>query len=268
MTMTDHDERWLGAARQLARSLRDLGDAPAPPALLAGVLTATGLGQAYAPFATPLGPALVAYSSEGITALSLGLTPAEFEAAQRRRTGRPLRPVAALPAALRRALERRLAGDRDAAPVPVDLRDLTPFEAAVLRKALEVPRGEVRPYGWIAREIGKPGAVRAVGSALGHNPIPLLIPCHRIVRSDGHIGQYALGSELKRRVLAFEGLDPDALERQAAAGERFHGSDTTHIYCFPTCRHARRVTPAHRVVFRSAADAVAAGYRPCKVCRP
>lgn len=266
--MTNRDERPISAVRQLARSLRELGDAPAPPALLAGVLTATGLGQAYAPFDTPLGPALVAYSSEGITALSLGLTPAEFEAAQRRRTGQPLRPATALPAVLRRALERRLASDRNAPLVPFDLRALTPFEAAVLRKVLEVPRGEVRPYGWIAREIGKPGAGRAVGSALGHNPIPLLIPCHRIVRSDGHIGQYALGSELKRRILAFEGLDPAALERQAAAGERFHGSDTTHIYCFPTCCHARRVTPAHRVVFRSAAAAAAAGYRPCKVCRP
>ena len=52
-------------------------------------------------------------------------------------------------------------------------------------KALEIPRGEVRPYGWIAAEIGRPKAVRAVGTALGHNPIPLIVPCHRVVRSDG-----------------------------------------------------------------------------------
>ena len=60
-------------------------------------------------------------------------------------------------------------------------------------KALEIPRGEVRPYGWIAAEIGRPKAVRAVGTALGHNPVPLIVPCHRVVRSDGMIGQYSLG---------------------------------------------------------------------------
>src|ERR1700692_1181255 len=74
-----------------------------------------------------------------------------------------------------------------------DLRSCTPFEAAVLRKALEIPRGQVRPYNWIAREIGRPKAMRAVGSALANNPVPILIPCHRVVRGDGKIGNYALG---------------------------------------------------------------------------
>ena len=72
-----------------------------------------------------------------------------------------------------------------------DLRRLSPFERDVLRKTLEIPRGEARTYGWIAREIGRPGAVRAVGSALNKNPIPLLIPCHRVVRSDGQIAAQA-----------------------------------------------------------------------------
>jgi O-6-methylguanine DNA methyltransferase len=57
--------------------------------------------------------------------------------------------------------------------------------------SLEIPPGEVRPYSWIAREIGRPGAVRATGSALAKNPVPLLIPCHRVVRSDGRIGKYS-----------------------------------------------------------------------------
>src|SRR5678816_1686056 len=69
----------------------------------------------------------------------------------------------------------------------LDLRGVSEFERAVLMKALEIPRGEVRPYGWIAREIGRPGAVRATGSVLAKNPVPLLIPCHRVVRSDGTI---------------------------------------------------------------------------------
>jgi O-6-methylguanine DNA methyltransferase len=136
-------------------------------------------------------------------------------------------------------------------------------------KALEIPRGEVRPYGWIAAEIGRPKAVRAVGTALGHNPVPLIVPCHRVVRSDGTLGQYSLGGpENKRTILAAEGADPDELEGLARAGVRFVGSDTTHIYCMPTCRDARRVTDRHLVQFSSARVAAAAGYRPCLHCRP
>src|SRR2546422_753737 len=142
------------------------------------------------------------------------------------------------------------------------------FERAVLRKALSSPRGEVRPYSWIAREIGRPAAARAVGTALAHNPIPFLIPCHRVVRSDGRVGGYLFGPKLKRRVLADEGVDVGALDALAHTGTQYHGSDTTRIYCLPTCRNARRISTAHRVPFRSAAEARAAGYRPCAVCRP
>ena len=100
-------------------------------------------------------------------------------------------------------------------------------------KALEIPRGEVRPYGWIAAEIGRPKAVRAVGTALGHNPVPLIVPCHRVVRSDGMIGQYSLGGpENKRTILAGEGVDPDELEALARAGVRYlrlgHDPDLLH----------------------------------------
>ena len=77
--------------------------------------------------------------------------------------------------ALRPALEATVRGERKA-PMPFDLHQLTDFEQAVLRKALEIPRGQVRPYGLIALEIGRPRAVRAVGSALKQNTIPLLIP--------------------------------------------------------------------------------------------
>jgi methylated-DNA-[protein]-cysteine S-methyltransferase len=86
----------------------------------------------------------------------------------------------------------------------------------VLLKALEIPRGEIRTYGWIAAQIGHPLAVRAVGSALRKNPVPVLIPCHRVVRSDGHIGEYALGgSDAKRQILAAEGIGSDDIQRLA-----------------------------------------------------
>ena len=138
----------------------------------------------------------------------------------------------------------------------------------MLLKALEIPRGEVRSYSWIAREINRPGAVRAVGTALATNPIPLLIPCHRVVRRDGRIGDYAFGSDAKRAMLRFEGVVPETLEQLAMSGVRYVGSDTTGIFCFPTCRHARRVTEPHKMRFPSLAAAQAAGYRPCLICRP
>src|SRR5437879_3189574 len=69
-----------------------------------------------------------------------------------------------------------------------DRRGLTAFDQSVLRKALQIPRGQVRPYNWVAREIGHPAAVRAVGTALANNPTPYLIPCHRVIRADGVIG--------------------------------------------------------------------------------
>ena len=71
-----------------------------------------------------------------------------------------------------------------------DIR-LTPFEMAVLGATLAIPFGETRSYAWVAKAIGKPGAVRAVGSALRKNPWPLIIPCHRVIKSDGSIGRYA-----------------------------------------------------------------------------
>jgi len=178
-----------------------------------------------------------------------------------------VRLTPAPPVALARAVERRLRGER--AEIRFDLRGLTEFERATLLKASEIPRGEVRPYGWIAAEIGRPKAVRAVGTALGHNPVPLIVPCHRVVRSDGTIGQYSLGGpENKRTILEAEGLDLPEMERLAASGVRFIGSDTTKIFCLPTCRHARRVTDRHRLEFHSMADGQARGYRACLVCRP
>jgi len=82
---------------------------------------------------------------------------------------------------------------------------LTAFELAVLRATLEIPFGETRTYAWVARRIGKPRAVRAVGSALRKNPWPLIIPCHRVIRSDGSPGLYAGKDDgRKKRLIALE----------------------------------------------------------------
>lgn len=252
-----HVGRGLGALRVAA-----------PSTLAPSVLLATGLADAYAPIQTPLGPVLVTWNSRGISSVAWPPDPAALERDFPGRYGRPLVRALEIPAALGRAIERRLAGDRRAR-VQLDLRGATPFEEAVWRKTLEIPRGEVRPYGWVAAEIGRPAAVRAVGTALGHNPIPLVVPCHRVVRSDGSIGEYSMGGPAKKRtILRLEGVDPDELERQARLGVRYLGSDTTRIVCLPTCRNARRIQPNHRVPFRTLGASALAGYRPCRVCRP
>jgi O-6-methylguanine DNA methyltransferase len=240
--------------------------APAPPSDLSPtILYRTGLADRCWQADSPIGPIFVAASRDGITAVDRADSADAFMQAYRARFGRDVRLVQTPPARLARGIERVLAGDRHNPP-PFDLSHSTPFEAAVLRKALEIPRGQVRPYSWIAREIGSPTASRAVGSALAGNPIPLLIPCHRVVRGDGVIGNYIFGTEIKRSLLIEERANIDRLEAFGKTGIRFVGSDTTHIFCFPTCRYQPR--EEHLQFFHSEAEARARGYRPCKVCRP
>jgi O-6-methylguanine DNA methyltransferase len=257
----------LEEARAMVKGLRETAEA-APGTLADKVLVGVGLVHEWTEIDGPIGPLSVAWGPQGITAVERAGDPAGFEAAYGLRHGRPLRRVPDMPTTMARQVARRLRGERTAGP-PLDLTGLTAFEQAVLRATLAIPYGEVRPYAWIAREVGRPRAVRAVGSALAGNPVPFVIPCHRVVRTDGHIGEYGAGGpEAKRAVLGAEGVDTAALERLAASGTRFTGSDTTHIYCFSSCRHARRTSPAHEVRFHSAEEARRAGYRPCRVCRP
>ncbi len=80
----------------------------------------------------------------------------------------------------------------------------TDFEKLVWHTLKEVPYGETKTYKWLAEKIGKPHAFRAVGNALGKNPIPIIFPCHRIIESDGSLGGYSSGEEIKRRLLEIE----------------------------------------------------------------
>jgi O-6-methylguanine DNA methyltransferase len=247
----------------LEAAMADLAVA-APPTLAQGVLVEVGLADRMARIDSVIGPLYVAWNGLGVS----GVESAEFAASHAARTGRPVFLADALPEKLARAIDKRLAGDRRVR-IDLDLRGHSAFEQDVWRKALDIPRGEVRPYGWVACEIGRPKAVRAVGTALGNNPVPLIVPCHRVVRSDGTIGQYSLGGpENKRTILAAEGLDPDEMENAARRGERLIGCASTNIVCLPSCRTGRHMLPRNRRPFRSLADAAAAGYRPCKVCRP
>lgn len=257
MTTID-DETWVMSALAALR-------APAPPELAVDVLEAVGLADRYAPADSPLGTVHVAWNRRGVSALDVMTDEVAFEEEFQARFHRELRPADEAPAAVVGAL----AGDPAARRrLRFDLRTLGAFPRAVLEVTARIPQGEVRTYRWVAGEIGHPRAVRAVGTALGHNPIPLLIPCHRVVRSDGTIGNYGLGPAAKRTVLGREGVDVEALEELAAAGVRVVGSATTGVFCVPTCAAARRIREHNVVSFHSAAEAARSGFRPCQRCRP
>jgi methylated-DNA-[protein]-cysteine S-methyltransferase len=117
------------------------------------------------------------------------------------------RQAGRLPYNLARHLQSYAAGKSVAFTVPLDLSAGTPFQRKVWRALCEIPRGQTRSYAWVARRIGRPRAVRAVGAACGANPISILIPCHRVIASDGSLGGFGGGLALKRRLLALEGAD-------------------------------------------------------------
>jgi len=97
-----------------------------------------------------------------------------------------------------------LAGKRTAFDLTLAPPKATDFTRSVWRACCEIPYGETRSYHWIASQIGRRKASRAVGMALGANPLPLIVPCHRVVRSDGSLGGFGGGLNLKRRLLKFE----------------------------------------------------------------
>jgi methylated-DNA-[protein]-cysteine S-methyltransferase len=180
---------------------------------------------AFLVLATPVGPLHAAATADGVVALELRTTDEAFTAAVRRRTGRPVIAVgdpAAPPAARARlsALDHEVAehfaGTRDAFDVPVVLEGCSAWDRRVLEGVRSIARGETASYGEVARRIGKPGAARAVGGAVGRNPIGLLIPCHRVIAGDGTLGGYGGGwfgereelLALKERLLELEGVAP------------------------------------------------------------
>ena len=187
----------------------------------------------------------------------------EFAELFHRRFTRPLVAATRPPTGLLPALH-----SHRAAKLRFDLSQLSHFEREVLLAVLAIPRGQVRPYAWVAQRIGRPKAVRAVGSALGHNPVPVLIPCHRVIRSDGTLGDYVFGPPTKRDLLDAEGTNIGEVYELARHDIHYVGSDTTGVVCFPTCPNARRITPTHRRGFHSMTAAADAGYRPCRHCQP
>jgi O-6-methylguanine DNA methyltransferase len=211
--------------------------------------------------------AWVAFTGQGVRMIHAGRSSfEEFAAAHEERFGREL-VRGTMPARMREQIEAAMEGRGVSSP-PVDVSGLTDFEREVLGQLAAIPRGEVRSYAWLARQAGRPKAIRAVGNVMARNPVPLLLPCHRVVPTSGGVGRYAFGSPFKRALLAREGVEVDRLEELARDGVRFIGSATTHIFCFPTCRDARRIREENRVAFHDEREAVAKGFRGCQHCKP
>jgi methylated-DNA-[protein]-cysteine S-methyltransferase len=231
-----------------------------PAVLVDGVLA--GATDSFFGVDSPLGRVYVAVGPEGVRHLAPAASEEEFARRYRERFGRFIVPAARdMEEDLGEKVAAALAGERTV--MPLDLTRTTPFQRRVLDTVRGIPRGEVRPYVWVAREAGSAGASRAVGNIMANNPIPLLVPCHRVVRNDGHTGSYAFGAEKKVRLLELEGVSPEEI-----AGSPYVATPTTGIVCHTTCRNARRIRPENRRPFRSLRAATDAGYRPCRVCRP
>lgn len=109
-------------------------------------------------------------------------------------------------------LRRYSKGDKIDFTLPVDLAGLNPFATRVLTEIRKIPYGKTASYGTIARRLGT-GAARAVGQALKTNPIPIVIPCHRVVKGDGSLGGFGMGVEMKMRLLSLEGVPVHELQK-------------------------------------------------------
>jgi methylated-DNA-[protein]-cysteine S-methyltransferase len=154
---------------------------------------------------TPIGRVLVAASDAGLVRVSFGRTATAFAAELRETLGvTPVRSTTHT-ADVVHQLRAYFAGERRNFDVQVDLSRLSSFHRRVLLAASRIPAGQVVSYGDLARRIGQPRGYRAVGQALGHNPVPIVIPCHRIVAAGGRLGGYGGGIAIKKKLLRLEG---------------------------------------------------------------
>ncbi len=210
---------------------------------------------------SPLGTVYVAVGERGIRYVTpLPASDEEFVRHYGETFGRLVVPAEGM-GEMSEKISAALAGEK--VEVAVDFTERTPFQRRVMEIVRRIPRGEVRPYSWVAEEAGSPRASRAVGSVMAKNPMPLIVPCHRVIRNDGKTGNYGFDPKKKVRLLKNEGVPVDEVARAP-----YVATPTTGVVCHATCRNARRVKAENRRPFRSMSAAVDAGFRPCKVCRP
>lgn len=156
---------------------------------------------------TPIGPLWAAVSARGLAAIEIGAEEEAFIASLKRRGFREISTDRGPVAPVLAQLEEYLAGERRTFDLPIDWGSLSAYQAKVLRRVCAVPYGSASTYGEIARDMGQPGAARAVGRANATNPMPLVIPCHRVLGADGALHGYGApgGVETKAWLLRLEG---------------------------------------------------------------
>lgn len=174
----------------------------------------------------------------------------------------------AMAAEIGREVDLLLHGDLGAiASRPVDFGLVeSDFERRALRRLRTVPAGAVTTYQALAAAIGSPDAQRAIGNTVAGNPLAIYVPCHRVIKSDGSIGNYGGGVERKLALLRAEGFKADRDARIPSTA--VYGHLGTRIFCRPTCAAAKRAKRERMLIFAGASRASAIGLRPCKLCRP
>lgn len=193
----------------LARELRAAVSTAHPPLTKLATAAAEGglLDVAYATLESPLGTLLLASTPRGLVRLAYVQDDEDQVLAELARRVSPR--ILAAPHRLdepRRELEQYFAGERRRFELPIDWQLTRDFTRRVLRATASIPYGSVSSYKQIATAAGSPRGSRAAGNALGSNPVPIVVPCHRILHASGTIGGYTGGLERKRLLLALEGV--------------------------------------------------------------
>ncbi len=164
----------------------------------------------YSGFYSPFGPVFVASTPKGVCLVSFSkITETKFLSLLRKRFQKDIIRNDKVLANVRKGLLDYFNGHPVRFKVPLDLDIGTQFQRKVWRKVREIPYGELRSYKWVARSIGRAHASRAVGNAVGRNPVAPIVPCHRVICSDGTLGGYSSGITIKKRLLNIEGISGD-----------------------------------------------------------
>ncbi|PYN39761.1 MAG: hypothetical protein DME00_36110 [Candidatus Rokuibacteriota bacterium] len=228
----------------------------------------------YRVFSSPLGRILIARSEHGVSLVEYLDGGVDLSTSRLRRiAGVELQEDGAEIETLYRELMEYLRGDRTRLEWPLDLRlARSDFHRSVLRATAAIPYGAVTSYAGIAAEIGKPAATRAVAQALRWNPLPIVVPCHRIIGTSGALTGYS-GNKvgLKQQLLAVEGIQAVGTRNDSRVARNMlyhYDRNDQHEYCLPTCGDiARRpIGPVTLLASRELAGAM--GLVPCSACRP
>ncbi len=189
------------------------------------------------------------WSEDGLVEVAFGPL-GEPSATQRfsRRYERDVERDDALPAPYRDAFERYFDGDPEHFDLTLAPLGGTPFQKRVWAVLRSIPYGSVRSYGWVAKQLQRPRAARSVGAANRANPLPIVIPCHRVIRRDGTLGGYAKRPSLKRALLTLEGVQmtDDGRVRADIDPDRAHVGNTDDSTEIPT---ASDPTPPHSNIY-------------------